>query len=332
MGAQLPSYKPEIMYASVSRTAAIAALLCKCLRSLVARTTPRLYAVAYLGTPMLTHRTAASTANAEVLSTCASGASDVCYALGVPDTTASATTGNLYLQITAPTSYSWVALGTGSGMSGSNMFIMYSDGNGNVTVSSRQGRGEVQPQYSASTASDLQLMEGSGVVNGQMVANLLCTDCKSWNGGSLSTSSTSAPFVGAWKSGSALDSSDPAQSISIHDGHTEFEIDLTQAVLAEDANPFTGAAATTPTTGSGTGSSGVTQSAGPNKKVIWAHGIGMAVVFAILYPLGSALMPLVGKWWLHAGWQGTAWLGMWAFFALGVVGAQQRDLVSIHCP
>lgn len=287
---------------------------------------------------MLTLHTAATRGNAALLSTCASGASNVCYAIGVPTTSASSTSGNLYLQISAPTTYQWVAMGTGSGMTGSNMFIVYQDGNGNVTVSSRQGEGERQPLYDANTASDIQLMAGSGVVNGKMIANIRCSDCKSWNGGTLSTTSTSSPFIGAWRAGSSLDSTSPSASLSIHDGETEFDVDLTQATIATDSNPFTGAASTggttssgnaTTTSGSGTGTAtGISQAARPSPAVIWAHGVGMALCFAVLYPLGSAVMPMLGKWWFHASWQMFTWVLMWVFFGLGVFGAQARNMVN----
>lgn len=236
--------------------------------------------------------------------------------------------------MSAPTSYSWVGLGVGSQeMAGTNMFIMYANGAGNVTVSSRQGKGNVMPQYSASTASDLQLLDGSGVVNGQMVANILCTNCKTWSGGSLSTTSASSPWIAAWKQGASLNSNSPSETISIHDAHTSFNIDLTKATLDTDSNPFssTAAAATPSSSGNSSSSSGVSQAAPMNKVVIWAHGLGMAIVFAIMYPLGSALMPLLGKWMFHAGWMVLTWLAMWAFFGLGVYGAQQRNLVRHAC-
>lgn len=255
----------------------------------------------------------------------------MCYALGVPSTTAASNTGNLYFQISAPTSYQWVALGMGTNqMAGANMFIMYTNGAGNVTVSNRLGTGHVQPQYQASSASDITLLAGSGVTGNTMVANVLCTNCKSWSGGSLSTSSTSAQMIGAWKEGSALDSTDLSQSIEIHSGETGFQMDLTQATLADDSNPFTSAAAATTTTGSSGSATTTTTSGAPNKKIIWAHGLGMGLVFAVLYPVGSALMPLLGKWRLHAGFQVVTWLAMWAFFGLGVYGAQVRNLVRPH--
>lgn len=235
----------------------------------------------------------------------------------------------MYFQLSAPTTYSWVALGMGTtNMAGSNMLIMYTDGAGNVTVSSRQGKGHVEPQYSVTSASTITLLPGSGVTDGKMVANLLCTDCKAWDGGSLSTTSTGVSMVGAWKSGAALDSTDPAQDIQIHDAHSAFNVDLTQATVATDSNPFTAAAAEPTSTSTPGSTSGVTAIARPSAKVIWAHGLGMALVFSVMYPVGSALMPLLGKWQLHAGFQMVSWLAMWAFFGVGVYGAQVRDLVG----
>jgi hypothetical protein len=60
-------------------------------------------------------------------------------------------------------------------MAGSTMFLMYADGNGNVTASVRDGgRGHVQPTLDSTLQSGLTLLAGSGIVGGNMVANLLC--------------------------------------------------------------------------------------------------------------------------------------------------------------
>ncbi|KAK7719730.1 hypothetical protein SLS64_001910 [Diaporthe eres] len=267
--------------------------------------------------------TAATTASAAAVSYCASGS--ICYAVGVPSTTTSSGSGNIYFQISAPTTYSWVALGTGSQMSGANIFIMYQDGTGNVTVSARPGTGHQQPQYDASTASQITVLSGSGVNGDTMVANVQCANCESWSGGTLDVASSSSSWIGAWKSGSALNSASPSAAISYHDAHSEFNLDLSQASIESDSNPFSGAAATTPTTGS-SGSSGST-TVRPSQTVIWAHGLGMAIAFAVLYPLGSAVMPLFGKWYIHSAWQMVSWLLMWACFGLGVYGAQQRNML-----
>ena len=253
-------------------------------------------------------------------------ADNICYAVGIPSTTASSGSGDVYFQISAPTSYEWVALGTGEKMAGANIFLMYQDGSGNVTVSSRQATGHTEPEYDASTASTLELLSGSGVTGDTMVANVRCADCETWSSGTLDVTSTSAPWIGAWKAGSSLASTSLSEGISIHDEHSQFDFDLTQASVTKDSNPFVGAEATDTSS-----SSGVSVQT-PNNQVIWAHGLGMAIAFAVLYPLGSALMPMLGKWYIHGGFQIVTWLLMWAAFGLGVFGAKQRDLVRSSPP
>lgn len=59
-------------------------------------------------------------------------------------------------------------------MSGSNIFMVYANAAGsNVTVSPRLGVGKVEPTTSGSTAQ-ITLLSGSGISNGQMIANFRC--------------------------------------------------------------------------------------------------------------------------------------------------------------
>lgn len=68
---------------------------------------------------------------------------------------------------------SYVGFGQGTKMSGANIFIMYANSDGsNVTLSPRLGSGHVQP--TASTASTVTLLAGSGISGGVMTANVLC--------------------------------------------------------------------------------------------------------------------------------------------------------------
>lgn len=60
-------------------------------------------------------------------------------------------------------------------MEGATVFIMYQDGNGNVTISGRDGgQGHVEPQIDTTLMAGMTLLEGSGVVGGNMVANVHC--------------------------------------------------------------------------------------------------------------------------------------------------------------
>ncbi|KAI3331947.1 iron reductase domain protein [Xylariaceae sp. AK1471] len=276
---------------------------------------------------------------AATVSHCPTG--NVCYQVGVPQASASSGNGNIYLQLRAPVSYSWVALGTGTRMAGANIFVMYADGTGNVTVSTRKGTGHVMPEHQDDTT--IELLAGSGIVdNGQtMLANVRCANCESWDGGSLTLSSTSSPFIASWKQGSPLNSKDPAAIITKHDSHSQFPFDLTQASIADDTNPFVeasnsgsdGSNTTPPDNGgndnpdsdgdSDSGSAAVPSWIREIPMLQSAHGILMSIVMVILYPLGSILMPLFGNWVLHAVWQAFSFLAMWAAFGLGVTLAHR---------
>jgi hypothetical protein len=81
----------------------------------------------------------------------------------------------MYLQISAPTTYQWVGLGIGTAMAGATIFVMYADGNGNVTVGVRDGgQGHVEPALDSILTSGLTLLEGSGIVGSNMIANIQC--------------------------------------------------------------------------------------------------------------------------------------------------------------
>ncbi|KAK7752889.1 hypothetical protein SLS62_005232 [Diatrype stigma] len=275
---------------------------------------------------------------------------DVCYSVAVPSASASSGSGNIYIQLRAPTSYAWVGVGQGSSMAGANMFLMYADGSGNVTVSPRTGTGHVMPQANAD--ADVEVLAGTGIADGTMTANFRCGNCDAWSGGQMTLSDSRSSWIAAWKQGAALDSADPDARIERHDGETSASIDLTQATVSEDSNPFVatgGTGGSSGTGGNGNSSSGGSAggdtdtgtttpggavspggaggggSGGPGK-IIMAHWVVMLIVWVILFPLGSALMPLFEKWILHAAWQFVAFLLMWVGFGLGYVASQRIGL------
>lgn len=224
------------------------------------------------------------------------------------------------------------------------MFVVYNNGKNNVTLSTRRGQGHIMPEHAA--RSDVELLEGSGIVGGNMVANVRCTGCSDMD------ISSSSKWISAWKKGSPLDSSSLSAAIDVHDGHSQFSVNLKQASIASDSNPFVStskngvSAGSSGDTGASTGSSGDTgASAGssgstgvvagpsgdPNQDLLTAHGVVMAIVFIAGYPIGSSLMPLIGNWILHASWQFLAFLGMWAGFGIGYTVASRNGVVSCDC-
>ena len=119
------------------------------------------------------HATIAAVALAQTAQYCPSQDSGVCYSVNVPDQTASSGNGDIFFQISGPSSKQWIGLGQGGQMAGSNIFVIYTDASGtNVTLSPRLGKGEVQPLYDNGTQAFL--LEGSGIANGNMTANVRC--------------------------------------------------------------------------------------------------------------------------------------------------------------
>ncbi|KAG6029927.1 hypothetical protein E4U41_000228 [Claviceps citrina] len=256
----------------------------------------------------------AATALAAPTSYCAADNNEICFQWAVPEAAASSGAGNVYFQLRAPTSYAWVGLGIGSNMAGADMFVMYEDGRGNVTLSTRESPKHVMPTYRA--RKGVALLAGSGVVDGHMVANVRCGDCS----GLTSLQGTNA-WISAWKRGSSLASTSESAHIAYHDGHDAFSVDFARAAVLSDSNPFV--------TGSGPNSSdagGVVRTGNPSKGLLLAHGIIMSLVFLVGFPVGSMLMPLLGKWLLHASWQVVVLLLMWAGFGVGYVLSRRLDL------
>lgn len=197
---------------------------------------------------------------------------------------------------------------------------MYADGMGNVTISPRKGTGEVEPKYDSSISVDL--LSGSGIVDGNMVANVRCTSCSSKLS---STTSTSSNWIAAWNSGSALDTTDTSTSINQHSGsnHRQFTFDLSQAQLSSDSNPFTSTSAATtsssPSPGSSSSSSSSASSgSSPVQSYDKAHGIIMGMTVVLLFPLGALSMRIFGRPWLHATLQMFSFIFLIVGLGLGI--------------
>ncbi|OWO99355.1 integral membrane protein [Marssonina coronariae] len=170
------------------------------------------------------------------------------YSIGIPSgsSISSSSTGPLYFQLKAPTSYQWVALGTGSQMAGSTIFVMYADGAGNVTISGRKASGQSEPKMDSGIQDGLELLQGSGIVGGNLVANVRCTTCTL----DSDASSSSSPWIAAWNIGSSLDSTSTSATIRQHSNQNtrQVSIDLSTASLASDSNPWSTSSSTDPKT------------------------------------------------------------------------------------
>ena len=113
----------------------------------------------------------ASHVSAQVASV--SPSTGITFKLNIPESTASSGDGDIFFQLSAPSDYEWVALGQGSKMSGSNLFVVYTSGDGkNVTLSPRTASGYSMPSHNGD--AQVELLEGSGVTDGNMIANVKC--------------------------------------------------------------------------------------------------------------------------------------------------------------
>lgn len=211
---------------------------------------------------------------------------NICYSMAVPQTTASRGSGDIYFQIFAPDTFSWVGLGTGSGMADSNMFLIYQNGQGNVTLSGRQAGGYTMPTVPTTGGPVLELLAGSGVANGWMVANFRCLNCESWKTSTLDFTGTGQSMVGAWQTGDSLDSADVNARIGKHTGNIRsFSFDVTQAAVSTTGSPFIGdnaiPAELMQNNGGGASGNGNTpDNAGPGASAMLSQALGVAVILA----------------------------------------------------
>lgn len=160
----------------------------------------------------------------------------VSYSVNVPKDTASAGSGPIYIQVKGPSHLKWIALGQGNRMNLGNNFIVYSgSGDNNVTLSPRRATGPVEPLYTPDI--EAYLLDGSGISDGIMTANIRCDNCMFLHDGRSAVGAHSQ-WIWAATHGEALDTNDVSAKLYQHDWHGIFSLDLTKAVGGSSDNPF----------------------------------------------------------------------------------------------
>lgn len=233
-------------------------------------------------------------------------------------------------------------------MSGSNIFVMYADGNGNVTVSPRLGEGHVEPEHD--TAANIAVLDGSGIVNGRMVANVRCDNCESWQGGSMDFTSSSGGWIYASLPGNPIDLTSLTAEIEEHQAHGAFTWNFSQAQGGSDVNPFVNSddgSAVSPDTGSSSsgdddGSGGNTvvtssEDSEPSNMMVTAHGALASIAFLALFPSGAIFIRIpalsrFGGVWMHAAIQIIAYCTYIAAAGLGIYIAMKEDYLMEYHP
>lgn len=195
-------------------------------------------------------------------------------------------------------------------MTDTDMFVMYTNSNGNVTLSPRHSRGRSQPQFDGDL--DVELLSGSGVENGVMTANFRCGNCA--RSGTVNFGAENGQWIHGRRTGDAMDTTDVEARIPIHDEQGGFTWAYSSAVGGTSTNPF----ATTEMVGSGS-TSGSSDS--DRRNILLVHAVLASLAFLIFFPIGAILIRL-GNFknllYVHIGTQIFSWLLFITAFGLGL--------------
>lgn len=212
-------------------------------------------------------------------------------------------------------------MGIGKQMAGSTIFVVYTDGQGGVSVSPREGTGHFEPQLS--TTKTVTVLSGSKADANTVVANFKYSAS---NELLLDTQGSESPFIGSWKEGPAFNTTNLAQSLDHHDDHSIYTLNLAQADVGTSANPFLGET-TAPSSGGQGSQAGPDVSLG--KRLLKAHGTLMGLAWLVVFPAGSVLMRL--RWggvWTHVFVQVLGTAMVIAAFGIGYSFSGTYGLVS----
>lgn len=173
-------------------------------------------------------------------------------------------------------------------MDGTLMFMVYADSTGkNITLSPRLSNGHVEPSYTKNVG--ISVLPGSGISNGIMTANVMCTNCRSWGKHSLSPNDTQAMFIFGSGDGS-LKSNSLTAGIKRHSSYGSFTMDLTKA-YGKAGVPA--GAVTSDTSGTVQTSNKTDHDFAPA-----LHAAVMILAFVVLMPLGVFILRILNspKW------------------------------------
>jgi hypothetical protein len=239
----------------------------------------------------------------------------VTISLNVPNDNSS----SLFFHFSAPADQTWAGFGLGGQMAGTLMFIVYaSNEGGNVTVSPRIATGHVMPQHTEDV--QVQVLEGTGIHNGTFVVNAKCTNCRSWDGGSIKTTSTNQAMI--WAAGKAgeLNDNDLNANIQQHVGYEHFSLDLTKAT-GTGGVPVVDASTST------------IDNSGPTDDDHWGgasgfHAFLMVAAFLIAFPGGYLLLRVFEKVWIHWGVQSAGLILILLGMGVGIAISKRDHIVS----
>ncbi|OAP64045.1 hypothetical protein AYL99_00017 [Fonsecaea erecta] len=224
---------------------------------------------------------------------------------------------SLFFHFSAPAGQAWGAFGFGTQMAGALIFVTYASQSGNnVTVSPRLGKGHVMPQHTSDVQVDV--LSGSGIIDGSFVVNAKCSNCRSWDGGNINVDSTNQPMIWAAGPTGSLSSNDVNAQIKQHEGYNFFNIDL-KAATGTGGVPVVGASSDTVVGGGPVGDF--------HRGATGFHAFLMVAAFLIVFPGGYLFLRVFEKVWLHWGIQSLALL--MTILGMGVgIAISKRNKIS----
>ncbi|EAW15302.1 cytochrome and DOMON domain-containing protein [Aspergillus clavatus NRRL 1] len=247
------------------------------------------------------------------------GRDDISFTVAVSNATNSSGTDALFLQIQAPSTVQWVALGQGDQMAGARIFLVYASSRTNVTVSPRTGTGHVPPEFDPEIP--ISLLSGTGINDGVLTARFECQNCLDGHGGTANSTDAISRWIWAYKNGSPIESDDTLATIDFHDSFGGAVVDLScaQSTFDRDRDPFSNASSDCAHSIDELASS---ENYSLSTMAI-AHGCLMSVAFVLLFPIFALLVPLsavmpMPVMVVHAPLQGLALAIAIAGFGLGL--------------
>ena len=169
--------------------------------------------------------------------------------------------------------------------------------------------------------ADVSLLEGSGISNGRMTANVRCGNCDRWGTGAMSLKGGNSNWLYAHSQGSPINSDDTSATILQHGRKGSFQWNLSQATGGSGGNPFTNASYTTITTGAKGLNSWERLSTQEQLRYVQAHGALASIAFVAILPIGAILVRLAsfhGLLWTHASLQIIGYAVFIAAAGLGI--------------
>ena len=148
----------------------------------------------------------------------------------------------------------------------------------------------------------------------------------------MNITSSSSPWICAWKAGDALNTASTSASITHHDNHNQFTLDLTKARGLSSPNPFLNtSSAANASTGSSTSSAGSIN--GPVNDYAKTHSVIMVLTVVLFFPMGALSIRLLnfpGLIWFHAAIQLLNLCLLFTGFGLGIhLGNLKTEVQSL---